>query len=42
MFFIGQNLNLVHMTYSALELFILFRLTQVDIYRLEFIYHRIT
>ena len=34
MFFIGQNLNHVHMTYSFLELLIFF-LTQVDIYFLE-------
>ena len=32
MFFIGQNLNLFHMTYSFLELLIFFLLTQVDIY----------
>ena len=37
MFFIGQNLNHVHMTYSFFELLILFWLTQVDIYCLEFI-----
>ena len=48
MFFIGQNLNCVHMTYSFLELLIFFWLTQVDIYSqvdiycLEFISHHIT
>ena len=42
MFFIGQNLNRVHMTYSFLELLIFFWLTQVDIYCLEFISHHIT
>ena len=41
MFSIGQNLNLVHMTYSFLELLIFFWLTQVDIYCLEFISHHI-
>ena len=42
MFFIGQNLNRVHMIYSFLELLIFFWLTQVDIYCLEFISHHIT
>ena len=42
LFFIGQNLNHVHMTYSFLELLIFFWLTQVDIYCLEFISHHIT
>ena len=42
MFFIGQNLKHVHMTYSFLELLIFFWLTQVDIYCLEFISHHIT
>ena len=42
MFFIGQNLNHVHMTYSFLELLIFFWWTQVDIYSLEFISHHIT
>ena len=41
MFFIGQNLNHVHMTYSFLELLIFFWFTQVDIYCLEFISHHI-
>ena len=41
-FFIGQNLKHVHMTYSFLELLIFFWLTQVDIYCLEFISHHIT
>ena len=41
MFFSGQNLNHVYMTYSFLELSILFWLTQVDIYCLEFISHHI-
>ena len=41
MFFIGQNLNHVHMTYSFLEILIFFWLTQVDIYCLEFISHHI-
>ena len=39
MFFIGQNLKHVHMTYSFLELLIFFWLTQVDIDCLEFISH---
>ena len=38
MFFIGQNLKHVHMTYSFLELLIFFWLT-LDIYCLEFISH---
>ena len=39
MFFIGQHLKHVHMTYF-LELLIIFRLTLLDIYCLEFIpYH---
>ena len=42
MFFIGRNLNNVHMTYSFLELLIFFWLTQVDIYCLEFISYHIT
>ena len=42
MFFIGQNLKHVHMTYSFLELLIFFWLTQVDIDCLEFISHHIT
>ena len=42
MFFIGQNLKHVHMTYSFLELLIFFWLTQVDIYSLKFISHHIT
>ena len=42
MFFIGQNLKHVHMTYYFLELLIFFWLTQVDIYCLEFISHHIT
>ena len=37
MFFIGQNLKHVHMTYSFLELLIFFCLTQVHIDCLEFI-----
>ena len=37
MFFIGQNLKHVQMTYSFLELFIFFWLTVVDIQCLEFI-----
>ena len=36
MFFIGQNLKHVHMTYSFLELLIFFWLTLVDIWCLEF------
>ena len=39
MFFIGQNLKHVHMTYSFLELLIFFWLTLVDIYCLELISH---
>ena len=39
MFFIGQNLKYVHMTYSFLELLIFFWLTLVDIKCLEFISH---
>ena len=42
MFFIGQNLNQVHMIYSCLELLIFFWLSQVDIYCLEFISHQVT
>ena len=42
MFFMGQNLHHVHMTYSFLELLIFFWLTQVDIYCLEFISYHIT
>ena len=42
MFFIGQNLNHVHMTYSFPELLIFFRLTQANIYCLKFISHHIT
>ena len=42
MFFIGQNLNHVHMTYSFLELLIFFWLTQVDTYCLEIISYHIT
>ena len=43
MFFIGQNLNHFHMTYSFFELLIFFWLTQVDIdCLLEFISHYIT
>ena len=42
MFFIGQNLNHVHMTYSFLELLIIFSLTQVDICFVEFISYHIT
>ena len=42
MFFIGQNLNHIHMTYSFLELLTFFWLTQVDIDYLEFISHHIT
>ena len=42
MFFIGQNLNHIHMTYSFLELLIFFWLTQVDIYSLKFSSHHIT
>ena len=41
MFFIGQNLKHVYMSYSFLELLI-FWLTLVDIYFLEFISHHIT
>ena len=39
MFFIGQNLKHVHMTYSFLELLIFFWLAVVDIWCLEFISH---
>ena len=43
MFFIGQNLNHFHMTYSFFELLIFFWLAQVDIdCLLEFISHHIT
>ena len=41
-FFIGQNINHVHMKNSFLELLIFFWLTQVDIYSLKFISHHIT
>ena len=41
-FFIGQNLNQVYMTYSFLELLIFFWLTEADIDCLEFISHHIT
>ena len=41
MFWVGQNLNHIHMTYSFLELLIFFLLTQVDIYCLEFISNHI-
>ena len=40
MFFIGQNLKLIPMKYSFLELLILFW-TTIDIYCLEFISHHI-
>ena len=40
MFFIGQKLKHVHITYSLLELFIFFLLYLLDIYYLQFIsYH---
>ena len=39
MFFIGQKLKPVHVTYSFLELLIFFWLTLVDISCLEFISH---
>ena len=42
MFFIGQNINHVHMTNSFLELLIFFWITQVDIYSLKFISYHIT
>ena len=42
MFFIGQNLNHVHITYSFLELLIFFWLNQIDIYCLEIISYHIT
>ena len=42
MFFLGQDINHVHMTYSFLKLLIFFWLTQVDIYSLKFISHHIT
>ena len=42
MFFIGQNVNQVHMTNSFPELLIFSLLTRVDIYFLKFISHNIT
>ena len=39
MFFIGQNLKHVHMTYSFPELLIFFWLSLVDIYCFDFIAH---
>ena len=41
MFFIGQNLKYVHMTYSFVKVLIFFWLTLVNIYCLEFISHYI-
>ena len=41
MFFIGQNLKHVRMTYSVLELLIFFWLAVADIYFLEFISHHV-